>query len=89
MEIRFVGNWVEIVKRAWSFRYAIISAILGGIAAGLPMFDVPDAWVNTQAWGVILSQIGATVSALAAGLLRIVDQGIEKPKSDDDVPLGI
>ncbi len=64
MKIVFDDNWLLILKRAWSMRLAILSAISAAISAVLPLFD------QSGSEFAILS----TVLAVCAALSRIVVQ---------------
>lgn len=64
MKIEFDDNWLLILKRAWSMRLAILSAISAAISAVLPLFD------QSGSEFAILS----TVLAVCAALSRIVVQ---------------
>ena len=64
MKIELDDNWLLILKRAWSMRLAILSAISAAISAILPLFD------QSGSEFAILS----TVLAVCAALSRIVVQ---------------
>lgn len=64
MKIELDDNWLLILKRAWSMRLAILSAISAAISAVLPLFD------QSGSEFAILS----TVLAVCAALSRIVVQ---------------
>jgi len=64
MKIVFDDNWLLILKRAWSMRLAILSAISAAISAVLPLFD------QSGSEFAFLS----TVLAVCAALSRIVVQ---------------
>ncbi len=64
MKIVFDDNWLLILKRAWSMRLAILSAISAAISAVLPLFD------QSGSEFAILS----TVLAVCAALSRIIVQ---------------
>ena len=66
MKIELDDNWLLILKRAWSMRLAILSAISAAISAVLPLFD------QSGSEFAILS----TVLAVCAALSRIIVQPV-------------
>lgn len=64
MKIEFDDNWLLILKRAWSMRLAILSAISAAISAVLPLFD------QSGSEFALLS----TVLAVCAALSRVIVQ---------------
>lgn len=66
MKIEFDDNWLLILKRAWSMRLAILSAISAAISAVLPLFE------QSGSEFAILS----TVLAVCAALSRIIVQPV-------------
>jgi multisubunit Na+/H+ antiporter MnhF subunit len=75
MKIEFDDNWLLILKRAWSMRLAILSAISATISAFMPLFN------QSGSEFAILS----TVLAVCAALSRIIVQPVlrEEIKSAD------
>lgn len=57
-------NWLLILRRAWSMRLAILSAISGAVSALLPLFDK-----SGSAFAAL-----STILAICAALSRIVVQ---------------
>jgi len=76
MKIELDDNWLLILKRAWSMRLAILSAISAAISAALPLFD------QSGSEFAILS----TVLAVCAALSRIIVQPVlrEEMKAAED-----
>lgn len=70
--MKLAPNWRSIIRRAWSFRLALVAAALGGVEIALPLFSdtMPRGWF-------LAASVTVTVLAAAA---RIVAQ----PGMDDD-----
>jgi multisubunit Na+/H+ antiporter MnhF subunit len=81
MKIELDDNWVLILKRAWSMRLAILSAISATISAIMPLFD------QSGSEFAILS----TVLAVCAALSRVIVQPAlrEQLKQADDAIQGL
>ena len=78
MKIELDDNWLLILKRAWSMRLAILSAISAAISAVLPLFD------QSGSEFAILS----TVLAVCAALSRIIVQPVlraEMRQAEDSI----
>lgn len=88
VKIKLVGNWAELVKKAWSLRLSILASLLTALSMALPMLTV-EGYENVIALGTFLSQLGAGISAAGAAVSRVVDQGLAKPKAADEEPLGV
>lgn len=67
-----VRNWREIIKKAWSFRLLVLSAVLSGMEVALPIMREmlePLQIVPTGAFAAL-----AFLTTAAAGIARIVAQ---------------
>jgi hypothetical protein len=64
--MRLLPEWKTIVKRAWSFRFTALGALLAGIELALPLFS--DVFHR----GVFLG-LSIVVSVVGA-ILRLVSQ---------------
>ncbi len=64
--MKLLDNWAEVVRRAWSVRLAILSAILGAVEIGVQFL----AATHQTPWFAM----GAAITSLAAALARIVAQ---------------
>jgi len=66
-----IPNWREVLKRAWSFRLAVLGAIFSGVEIVLPFY------VESFPRGVFAAM--SFVAAVGGGLSRFVaQQGITK-----------
>ena len=72
--MNLVPEWRWLVRRTWSFRLAILSAILSGVEVILPLFV--DAMPRNVF--AVLSMI----AAVSAGVARVTAQ----PKMDEQAP---
>jgi len=70
--MKLIDEWRKIIRKAWSFRLALIAAALGGVEMALPLFS--DAVPRH----VFLSL--SILTTVGAALARIVAQ----PKMQDD-----
>lgn len=70
--MKLIDEWRRIVRKAWSFRLALLAAALGGVEMALPLFS--DAVPRH----VFLSL--SILTTVGAALARIVAQ----PKMQDD-----
>ncbi len=58
-------DWTRIVRKAWSFRLAILAAALGGVEMALPLFS--DAVPRHVFLGLsMLTTVGAAVARIVA-----------------------
>jgi len=72
--MNLVGDWKWLMRKTWSFRLAILSALLSGAEVILPLFV--DAMPRNVF--AVLSMI----AAVSAGVARVVAQ----PKMDETAP---
>lgn len=70
-----VDDWRRIMRRAWSVRLALLSALLSGAEFALPM--MPDSLVDLVGRGRFAA--GAFVISIAASIARLVAQPRMKP----------
>lgn len=70
--MKLIHEWRKIIRKAWSFRLALIAAALGGVEMALPLFS--DAVPRN----VFLSL--SILTTVGAAMARIVAQ----PKMQDD-----
>lgn len=60
-----IQDWPRIIRKAWSFRLAILAAALGGLEMALPLFS--DAVPRHVFLGLsILTTVGAAVARIVA-----------------------
>lgn len=66
-----ISNWKEVLKKAWSIRFAILASVFSGLEA---IFMAMEGSVPNVPQG-LLSAIGATFAA--SGIVaRVLDQSV-------------
>lgn len=64
-------NWKEVVLKAWSIRFLLLSFLFSGLDIGLELYVNNN--VVLHPWNVILP-ILAGLAAVAAGISRVIPQ---------------
>lgn len=74
MKFTLVDDWVKVLKKAWSVKFAALSAVASALEVGLPFFtDVVPAGVFAKL---------AALSAVLTIVSRVVSQmGMHDEKS--------
>jgi len=67
MKFELIEDWRAVMTRAWSMKFSILAAILGGLEVGVQL--VQPAGVPNGAFAGI-----ASVVSLAAGISRLIAQ---------------
>jgi uncharacterized membrane protein HdeD (DUF308 family) len=68
-------DWKHVAARAWSVRLALLAAVMGAIAATLPLFS---SLIQPAIFGWL-----SMLAAIATAVARVVDQpGMERRHSD-------
>ena len=71
-------DWRYLLNRAWSIKLAILSAVLGAIAATLPLFS---SVISPAIFGAL-----SMVAAIATAVVRLLDQpGMDRRKENQPV----
>lgn len=65
MKITFTEDWKNILKKAWSFRLAMLAALLSGLETVLPMFE-PSMQTGIFSGLSFLVAVGAGASRIIA-----------------------
>jgi len=65
MKITFTEDWKNILKKAWSFRLAMLAALLSGIETVLPMLE-PSMQTGIFSGLSFLVAVGAGASRIIA-----------------------
>lgn len=70
---KLVYNWVFILRKAWSVRWAVVSGLFSGLAAVLPYFDTSMGRAAFVLLTIVVSLIAA-VSSLMCVVARVTYQ---------------
>ena len=70
VRMSLVDHWATVVRRAWSVRLSLLSALLSAAEFALPL--LPDSVVDTIGRGRFAG--AAFVISIAAGIARVVAQ---------------
>lgn len=71
MKPRLIPNAAKVARRAWSFRLAVLSAILGAVQVGMSLLT-PER--PSFAFALASSAVAA-----GAALARLIQQNLEAP----------
>lgn len=76
--MKLLRDWAHICRRAWSVRFALLSAVLSAVEIGVQLMAAsrPTPYFA----------IAAAVSSLAAGFARVVAQPKAFQHDDSDPP---
>lgn len=69
--MKLLADWKKVLRKAWSVRFAVLSATLSGIEIGVQLL--------ASARPTPYFAMAAAVSSMAAGIARVVAQ----PKMSD------
>ena len=67
MKIELIEDWQAVLRKAWSMKFSILAAILGGLEVGV-QFVQPAGIPNGVFAGI------ASAVSLAAGISRLIAQ---------------